>query len=448
MKDSYAQIVNSSVGKKVAAALGLPQPHELRRYEPGQDLLADRKVLVVGGPSADGLADTLLGWGLEVRRHPESRTRYGAIIVDFTHAQVPGDLQEGALAVGAALRSLGESSRVVVLGRSVEHTDERHGSDSAATQAAVVGFMRSLAHEMRKGATCNLLRLGQELAPEDQSVLGPLRFLLSARSAYVSGQPLTVDPAREHTVDVEKPVDGRVTVVTGAARGIGEAIVRRLHDDGARIILVDVPAAGEALAAVANSVGGRALQLDITQEDAGTRIAEAAVKHFGRLDIVVHNAGITRDKMLANMDDSRWGSVLAVNLASQLAMNRQLLDSGAFGPDPRVVSLASTSGIAGNRGQTNYGASKAGIMGMVSSMAVEFAQAGGSINAVAPGFIETEMTRAMPTVTREVARRLNSMQQGGLPEDVAQAVGFLASNAAAGINGQTLRVCGQSMVGA
>lgn len=440
--------MNSSVGKKVAGALGLPQPVELRRYEPGQDLLNDRKVLVVGGQNADGLAETLLDWNLEVRRHPESRTRYGAIIADFTDAATPADLQNGALAVGAALRSLGTCGRVIVLGRSTDHEDDESSPELVATQKAVEGFMRSLAHEMRKGSTCNLLKLAPELGPEHESVQGPLRFLLSARSAYISGQPLSVDPAKPHTVEADAPVSGKVAVVTGAARGIGEAIVRRLHDDGAELILVDVPAAGEALSKVANSVNGVALQLDITQHDAGSKIAEAARKHFGHLDIVIHNAGITRDKMLANMDESKWGSVLAVNLASQLAMNRQLLDSGAFGPNPRVVSLASTSGIAGNRGQTNYGASKAGIIGMVSAMAVDFAQAGGTVNAVAPGFIETDMTKAMPTVTREVARRLNSLQQGGKPEDVAQAVGFLASNAAAGINGQTLRVCGQSMVGA
>ncbi|MDN5604668.1 MAG: 3-oxoacyl-ACP reductase, partial [Kocuria sp.] len=153
MKDSYAQIVNSSVGKKVAGALGLPQPVELRRYEPGQDLLNDRKVLVVGGQNADGLAETLLDWNLEVRRHPESRTRYGAIIADFTDAPTPADLQNGALAVGAALRSLGTCGRVIVLGRSTDHEDDESSPELVATQKAVEGFMRSLAHEMRKGST-------------------------------------------------------------------------------------------------------------------------------------------------------------------------------------------------------------------------------------------------------------------------------------------------------
>ena len=193
MKDSYAQIVNSSVGKKVAGALGLPQPVELRRYAPGQDLLNDRKVLVVGGQSADGLAETLLDWNLEVRRHPESRTRYGAIIADFTDAATPADLQNGALAVGAALRSLGACGRVIVLGRSTDHEDDESSPELVATQKAVEGFMRSLAHEMRKGSTCNLLKLAPELGPEHESVQGPLKFLLSARSAYISGQPLSVE---------------------------------------------------------------------------------------------------------------------------------------------------------------------------------------------------------------------------------------------------------------
>lgn len=446
MKDSYTQIVNSTLGKKVAGALGLPQPVELRRYEPGQDLLKDQKVLLIGDDASDNLAETLLGWGLEVRRHPEAHTRYGAIIVDFTSAAQPSDLQRPALAVGSALRSLGSSGRVLVLGRDSTSGDT---PELVATQAGVVGFMRSLAHEMRKGATCNLLSIAPGTATHSDAVTGPLRFFLSSRSAYVSGQPLTVGSGHAETPsDADHPVEGKVAVVTGAARGIGEAIVRRLSDDGAKILLVDVPGAGEALTKVANSVGGRALQLDITDPKAGQRIAEAAQQHYGRLDIVVHNAGITRDKTLANMDESKWGSVLAVNLASQLAMNRQLLDSGVLGSTPHVVSLASTSGIAGNRGQTNYAASKAGIIGMVSAMAQEFQKAGGTINAVAPGFIETDMTKAMPTVTREVARRLNSLQQGGRPEDVAQAVGFLVSDAVGCINGQTLRVCGQSMVGA
>lgn len=167
----------------------------------------------------------------------------------------------------------------------------------------------------------------------------------------------------------------------------------------------------------------------------------------------MHNAGITRDKLLANMDSSRWDSVIAVNIESQLRMNRALLNSELFNrPEgtvgPRIVSLASTSGIAGNRGQSNYAASKAGVMGMVSASSSQLQARHGTINAVAPGFIETEMTAKMPFATRVVARRLNSLNQGGRPEDVAETIAYLASPAAAGTSGLTLRVCGQNLVGA
>ncbi len=132
---------------------------------------------------------------------------------------------------------------------------------------------------------------------------------------------------------------------------------------------VDIPAAGDHLAAVANEVRGTALQLDISRDDAGHRIIEHAVERHGRLDIVVHNAGITRDRLLANMDEGRWQSVIAVNIAAQLRINEALLASEHFKESPRIVSVASTSGIAGNRGQTNYGASKGGVIGMVRSTA-------------------------------------------------------------------------------
>ena len=236
-------------------------------------------------------------------------------------------------------------------------------------------------------------------------------------------------------------------VVTGAARGIGAAIAATLARDGATVVAVDVPAAGEQLAAVANRVRGTALQLDVTTPDAGTRILEHAMARHGRLDIVVHNAGILRDKLLANMTPDRWGSIIAVNIAAQLRINEQLLTSGDFTNEPRIVALASTSGIAGNRGQTNYAASKGGVIGMVRATAPLLTAFGGTANAVAPGFIETDMTAKIPPVMRQVARRLSSLQQGGQPIDVAETVAFLASPQAGGVVGHVLRVCGQNLVG-
>jgi len=161
---------------------------------------------------------------------------------------------------------------------------------------------------------------------------------------------------------------------------------------------------------------------------------------------VVHNAGITRDKTLGNMSADQWDMVLAVNLIALIRTNEALIEHVRDGG--RIIAMSSVGGIAGNAGQTNYGCTKAGVIGYVQGLAPRAAQRGITVNAVAPGFIETQMTAAMPMVTREVARRLCSLSQGGLPEDIAEAIVFLASPDAAGLTGEVLRVCGGNFVGA
>ncbi|GAA3689574.1 3-oxoacyl-ACP reductase [Arthrobacter ginkgonis] len=445
--DTYLSLVNSGLTKEIARKLGLPRPAILRRHRPG-DPLVPGPVLILGeGPAAGAAADILLGWGLDVRRHAADAERIGAIVLALDALRTPADLSAPALATAEAVRRLTPGGRIAAYLHGAG--DDAGDPARAAARSGAEGFLRSLGRELRGGATANGIVLGGEtLTAYAPSAVAALRFLLSGRSAYVDGQFVRVDTtAGTLPRNWEHPLEGKVAVVTGAARGIGAAIARTLHRDGATVVAVDVPAAGEALAAVANEVGGTALQLDVTRPDAGQAVLAHARDRHGRLDIMVHNAGITRDKLLANMDESRWNSVLAVNLESQLRMNGAFLDAGLEGL--RIVSLASTSGIAGNRGQTNYAASKAGVIGMVGASAAAFAARGGGINAVAPGFIETDMTAAVPLATRSVARLLMpSLMQGGLPVDVAEAVGFLAWDAAAGINGQTLRVCGQSLVGA
>jgi 3-oxoacyl-[acyl-carrier protein] reductase len=322
----------------------------------------------------------------------------------------------------------------------------------AAARQALDGLVRSIGKELLNGSTANLLYVP---AGAEGSLASPLRFFLSGRSAYVDGQPITLAAADVPTgEDPEKPLAGKVAVVTGAARGIGASIARVLGRDGAHVVAVDIPAAGQALADVANEVGGTAFQLDITAADAAQRLIEHLKERHsgggdGCVDVVVHNAGITRDKLLVNMDADRWNSVLAVNLQAQLDITQALLDDdGVLNPGARVVCVSSQSGIAGNRGQTNYAASKAGVIGMVRAWAPAFAERGATINAVAPGFIVTEMTAKMPFGTREVGSRINSLQQGGLPVDVAETIAWLSQPSAAGVNGQVVRVCGQSMLGA
>jgi 3-oxoacyl-[acyl-carrier protein] reductase len=439
-------MVSKGLGKDLAKRLGLPQPAVLRRHTPGQALV-NGPVLVHGTtPGADHLAATLLSWNLDVRRHAVPREGLGAIILVLDGLTRPEDLEKPVLSAAASLRDLGPSARFITVSRPAAEASDP--AESAARQG-VDGFVRSLAKELRAGATANGIVLADDVNTTSPGTLGALRFFLSGRSAFVDGQFLTVSSGNGTLpADSDQPLAGKVAVVTGAARGIGAAIARTLHRDGATLVLVDVPAAGDHLAAVANEVHGTALQLDISSADAGQRILEHALRRHGHLDILVHNAGITRDKLLANMDHARWNTVLNINIAAQLRINDALLASDHFRGAARIVSVASTSGIAGNRGQTNYAASKGGVMGMVRATAPLLAARGGTINAVAPGFIETEMTARIPFAVREVGRRLNALQQGGVPSDVAEAIAFLASDAAGGINGEILRVCGQNLVGA
>ena len=446
MTDTYTQFVNSGPGRSVARKLGLPQPAVLRRYQPGQPLVVGPVVVVGNSAGADSLASELLSWDLDVRRHAVPAEKLGAIILVLDDLEHPADLEQPVLSAAGSLRDLRAGGRIITVSRPAAGVTS---PAAAAARQGVDGFLRSLAKELRAGATANGVLLSDGITSTSPSALGAIRFFLSGRSAFVDGQFLHIssqDGALPTNPD--RPLEGKVAVVTGAARGIGAEIARTLHRDGATLVLVDIPAAGDHLAAVANEVRATALQLDISGADAGARIIEHAAQRYGRLDIVVHNAGITRDKLLANMDHGRWNSVININIEAQLRINEALLASNHFRSSPRIVSVASTSGIAGNRGQTNYAASKGGVMGMVRATAPLLAANGGTINAVAPGFIETEMTARIPFAVREVARRLNSLQQGGLPTDVAETIAFLASDAAGGINGEVLRVCGQNLVGA
>ncbi|MGH3098011.1 MAG: 3-oxoacyl-ACP reductase [Streptosporangiales bacterium] len=443
MNDLYGQAVANPLGGRLAKALGLPRPTALRRYTPGDPLL-DGPALVgaasggrLAGPLRTALASSV------VETEDDGARSYAALVFDATGLARVAMLGEMREFFAPVLRRLRPSGRVVVLGVPPEQCGD---AEAAAASRALDGFVRSLGKELRAGATANLLYVAEDAA---EALASPLRFLLSGRAAYVSGQVLRVGAASvPQPADPVRPLAGRVAVVTGAARGIGASIASTLARDGAEVVCLDVPAQGAALTAIANEVGGTTLQLDITADDAPARLIDHLRERRGGVDILVHNAGVTRDKLLANMDAARWQSVLAVNLVAQLRINEAVLAGEVLREHARVVCLSSTSGIAGNRGQTNYAASKAGIIGMVQALAPRVADAGGTLNAVAPGFIETDMTAHMPTTVREIGRRINSMNQGGLPRDVAETVAWLGQAASGGVNGEVVRVCGQSMLGA
>ncbi|UUW87822.1 3-oxoacyl-ACP reductase [Pimelobacter simplex] len=448
MSDKYQGFVSSPIGKILVKNLGLPNPVELDRYTAG-DPLVQGTVLVGGtGRLAESLPGLLDLIGVASTTAAEDGQKLKGLVFDATGLQDAGDLVALRDFFTPVLRSLEPCARVVVLGTPPEQTK---GGERIA-QRALEGFTRSLGKELGRGATSQLVYVaeGQEAA-----ATSTLAFLLSPKSAYVSGQVIRIGAHGKATTtavdDWTQPLAGKVALVTGASRGIGEAIARVLHRDGATVVGVDVPQAASELQALMNELEGDWLTLDITGKDAPQRIAHHLKEKHGGVDVVVHNAGITRDRKLANMaandKGDRWTSVIAVNLTAPELITRELLDQGVVNKGGSIVGVASIAGIAGNVGQTNYAASKAGVIGLVDSFADELKD-GITINAVAPGFIITQMTAAVPFATREVGQRLNAMSQGGLPVDVAETIAWYANPASSGVNGNVVRVCGQMMLGA
>lgn len=449
MSDLYQQLSNSPIGGKVVSLLGLPAPTPLRRHEPGAPVV-DGPVLLGGTDGGRlrarvasdlGDADVRVVEDLDALEEGE---RLSALVLDATGITEPAQLEELHAFFHAPIRRMGRCGRLLVLGTPPE---DAAAPDEAMAQRALEGFVRSVGKELRAGGTAQLVYVSEGA---EHVTAGPLRFLLSGRSAFVSGQVLRIGAPVGDAGDVddpERPLAGRVAVVTGASRGIGAAIAEVLARGGAHVVCLDLPSQGAELSAVANRVGGEALQLDVTADDAPTVLADHLRERHGGVDIVVHNAGITRDKTLAGMDASRWNAVIDINLASQQRLDGAMLD-GVLRENGRIVSVSSMSGIAGNRGQTNYATSKAGVIGRVEALAPGLRERGITINAVAPGFIETDMTAAMPIAVREVGRRMNSLAQGGKPVDVAEVIAWFAEPGSAGVTGQTLRVCGQNLLGA
>jgi 3-oxoacyl-[acyl-carrier protein] reductase len=441
MPDALSQIVDSPVGRALTKRLGVPEPAKLRRYEPGQPLL-DGPALVGGeGRLRAHVERVLADAGAETIGTPPAKgdeTRYAALVFDASDLRTPEDLRRLYEFFHPTVRRVRPSGRVVVLGTPP-------AGEAAIAQRALEGFVRSLAKELKGGATATTI-LVEEGA--EGNVDSTLRFVLSSKSAYVDAQVVRVGPGEATAPeDWERPLAGKVALVTGASRGIGAAIAEVLARDGAQVVCLDVPAQGHALAGVANRIGGTTLQLDVTGADAPQALCDHLRERHGGVDVVVHNAGITRDRTLARMSDAEWDVLMAVNLVAPQRLTRALLDADLLRPGGRIVCVSSMSGIAGNRGQVNYAASKAGIIGLVEGLAPTLAP-DRTINAVAPGFIETEMTAAMPFATREVGKRMNSLAQGGKPVDVAEAIAWLASPASGGVNGNTIRVCGQNLLGA
>ena len=444
MSDKYQSFTQSPLGKILVKNLGLPAPTPLERYTAG-DPLVDGTVVVGGtgrlAESLPGLLDTV---GIASTAVTEDGQKYKGLVFDATGLTSADQLVALQQFFTPLMRSLSSCPRVVVIGTPPEQCS---GSERVA-QRALEGFTRSLGKEIGRGGTSQLVYVAEGA---EGAATSTLAFLLSPKSAYVSGQVVRIGATgttkAAAVADWQQPLAGKVALVTGASRGIGEQIARVLHRDGATVVGVDVPQAANELQSLMKELDGDWLTLDITAKDAPQRIAHHLSTKHGGVDVVVHNAGITRDKKLANMGEDRWESVIAVNLTAPERITRELLDQKVVNKGGSIVGVASIAGIAGNVGQTNYAASKAGVIGFVDSLKDELKD-GITVNAVAPGFIITAMTAAVPLATREVGQRLNAMSQGGLPVDVAETIAWFASPGSTAVNGNVVRVCGQMMLGA
>src|SRR6476620_2268940 len=391
--DLYSQIVHSMPGSFLAKQLGIPQPETLRRYRAGDPPLAGSLLIGGDGRVVEPLRAALAEDYDVVSNNLGGRwaDSFGGLVFDATGITEPAGLKGLYEFFTPLLRNIGPSGRIVVVGTTPEEAGSPH---EQIAQRALEGFTRSLAKEMRRGATVSLVYLSPDAKPAATGLESTLRFILSGKSAYVYGQVFRVGAADSAPpADWDRPLDGKIALVTGAARGIGATIAEVFARDGASVVVVDVEGAAEAL--------------QVTADDAVDRIAEHLREHYhgSPLDILVNNAGITRDKLLANMDEGRWDSVVAVNLLAPLRLTEGLFDTGTLAETGGGVGLSAMAGIAGNRGQTNYAAAKAGMIGITDALAPKLGEKGVTINAVAPGFIETKMTEAIPLATREVGRR-------------------------------------------
>ncbi len=242
-----------------------------------------------------------------------------------------------------------------------------------------------------------------------------------------------------------KMLDKQAAIVTGAARGIGRAICLELADHGANILATDIlrDELNETVTLVKErGVGAMGEVADVTKPEAVDRLVELAVEKFGKLDIMVNNAGITRDTLILSMTDEQWDVVMNVNLRAVFLGTRAAAKLMLRQRSGRIVNMASFSGLSGNAGQANYAASKAGVIGLTKSVAKELAKRGVNCNAVAPGFIKTDMTDVLPDKVKDQAKQIIPMQRFGTPEDVAAVVAFLAGPASRYMTGQVLSVDG------
>lgn len=470
MDDLLLQISKDTISKQIFERLGIPLPFPLQRYRDSwKDRILEDKIIKVGGLQNSKIHEVIslclfsagakivldesirdsvyliyknIKDGIGGYLIPENE-KYNILLFDATQIQATNDLLYLYRFFHKNIRQLSTNGRIVVFAKSYE---DQKNLEAAVVSKSIEGFVRSIAKEIgKKGSTANLIYVKEK---SEDRVEGVLKFLLSELSVYVDGQVFRISNQLKspEKVSFYRSLKGKNILITGAFRGIGEKTAETIAREGAKVILLDHPSIGGELGSVAERLNGYPILADLSDANSIQKIVSEIHSKVGELNGVVYNAGITRDKTIANMKEEQWNQVIQVNLKSVLDLHKALSNT-LLQDFSHIVCLSSVSGIAGNFGQTNYATFKAGLIGFVKYASKELAKRNIAINAVAPGFIETKMTSQMPFFIREVGRRLNNLSQGGLPEDVAQVITFLISPVSYGITGQVIRVCGGALIG-
>lgn len=430
------------IQKKILQILGGPVPVTLERnnaaYNPQE--LAGKSAAVFG--FSESLIQEDLKRGLQncqiklVSAADLKNQRVNMLLVDLTGFDALGDFDALHTIFNSNISALSRCAKVILIADTSQNT-----ALDALLLGALEGFMRALSKELgRIGATVNLLELGG-----NRQFMPLLRFLLSARAAFIDAQTFRLSKS-DNIGRQSQLLAGKRIVITGAARGIGLALAQTAVREGAVLIGVDVPNNPE-LKTQMQKLGAKSMELDVSAPDAPTQLCDFLEDHGGAIDGIIHNAGVTRDKTIKRMSGQFWDLVLKINLHAPYHITEYLLQNHLINPNGRIVAMSSIAGIAGNPGQTNYALTKGALAAYMADLAPKLAAKNITANAIAPGFIETEMTAQMPFMVREVGRMFNSLKQGGLPADVAELACFLLSDNSAAITGHNIRICGHNLLG-